>query len=172
MIRLLFLTAVMILFASATDKNFEKTSKGVLVKLKSTSGKTAKIIRLDVINDQVIRVVAAPTMSISDQKSLCVIERSGSNPVFSVTEGKDKVVISTSKIKATVSLITGQVIFTDTENKVILKEPSDGGNSFTPLTVEGSKGFTIQQIFESPDDEAFYGLGQHQSDEFNYKGFK
>ncbi len=170
MIRLLFLTAVVILFTSATDKNFEKTSNGVLVKLKSTTGKTAKIIRLEVINDQIIRVVAAPTMSISDQKSLCAIERSGSNPVFSVAEVKDKVVISTSKIKATVSLRTGQIIFTDTENKVILKEPSDGGNSFTPVTVEGSKGYTIQQIFESPDDEAFYGLGQHQSDEFNYKG--
>ena len=25
-------------------------------------------------------------------------------------------------------------------------------------------------MFESPDDEAFYGLGQHQADEFNYKG--
>ena len=170
MIRLLFLTSVMILFASATDKNFEKTSNGVLVKLKGTTGKTAKVIRLEVINDQIIRVVAAPKMSISDQKSLCAIERSGSSPVFSVTEGKDKVVISTSKIKATVSLVTGQIIFTDTENKVILKEPSDGGNSFTPLTVEGSKGYTIQQIFESPADEAFYGLGQHQSDEFNYKG--
>ncbi len=169
MIRLLFLTAV-ILFASATDKNFEKTSNGVLVKLKSTTGKTAKVIRLDIINDQIIHVVAAPTMSISDQKSLCVIERSGSNPVFSFTEGKDKVAISTSKIKASVSLRTGQIIFTDPENKVIIKEPSDGGNSFTPVTVEGSKGYTIQQIFESPDDEAFYGLGQHQSDEFNYKG--
>ena len=170
MIRLLFLTAVVILFSSTTDKNFEKTGTGVLVKLKSTTGKTAKVIRLEIINDQIIRVVAAPTTSISDQKSLCAVERSGSNPVFSVAEGKDKVVISTSKIKASVSLITGQIIFTDNDNKVILKEPSDGGNSFTPVTVEGSKGYAMQQIFESPDDEAFYGLGQHQSDEFNYKG--
>ena len=28
----------------------------------------------------------------------------------------------------------------------------------------------MQQVFESPADEAFYGLGQHQADEFNYKG--
>ncbi len=28
----------------------------------------------------------------------------------------------------------------------------------------------LSQVFESPSDEAFYGLGQHQSDEFNYKG--
>jgi alpha-D-xyloside xylohydrolase len=170
MIRVLFLTAFLILFTSGADKDFEVTGNGVLVKLKSTTGKTAKVIKLEVINDQIIRVIAAPTLNISDQKSLCAIERSASNPVFSVKEGKDKVVISTSKLKAAVSLITGQVIFTDSENKAILKELSDGGNSFTPLAVEGAKGYTMQQIFESPDDEAFYGLGQHQSDEFNYKG--
>ena len=36
--------------------------------------------------------------------------------------------------------------------------------------MEGKSGYTFRQIFESPADEAFYGLGQHQSDEFNYKG--
>ena len=28
----------------------------------------------------------------------------------------------------------------------------------------------MRQVFESPDDEAIYGLGQHQSEEMNYKG--
>ena len=36
--------------------------------------------------------------------------------------------------------------------------------------MEGTKGYTVCQVFESPEDEAFYGLGQHQADEFNYKG--
>jgi len=45
-----------------------------------------------------------------------------------------------------------------------------GGKSFIPIEVEGTKGYTLRQVFESLDDEAFYGLGQHQSDEFNYKG--
>ena len=31
-------------------------------------------------------------------------------------------------------------------------------------------GLTWQMKFDSPDDEAFYGLGQHQSEEFNMKG--
>ena len=36
--------------------------------------------------------------------------------------------------------------------------------------MEGTKGYTLRQVFESEDEEGLYGLGQHQSDEFNYKG--
>ena len=39
------------------------------------------------------------------------------------------------------------------------------------MEVEGTKGYTVRQVFQSAgNDEAFYGLGQHQADEFNYKG--
>lgn len=42
---------------------------------------------------------------------------------------------------------------------------------FSPIEVEGTKGYTVRQVFESlSEDEGIYGLGQHQSDEFNYKG--
>lgn len=44
------------------------------------------------------------------------------------------------------------------------------GRSFKPIEVQGTKAYTVRQVFQSPDDEAFYGLGQHQADEFNYKG--
>ena len=40
----------------------------------------------------------------------------------------------------------------------------------TPIVIEGVKGYTVHQIFESPNNEAFWGLGQHQADDFNYKG--
>lgn len=54
-----------------------------------------------------------------------------------------------------------------------------GRKKFTPYSVEQThadgkpetyNGWTYHQLFESPDDEAFYGLGQHQADEWNYKG--
>jgi alpha-D-xyloside xylohydrolase len=64
---------------------------------------------------------------------------------------------------------TGTVIFTDKNGKVILQERSIGEKSFVPRTIDSTNGYTLSQIFESPDDEVFYGLGQHQSDEFNYK---
>jgi alpha-D-xyloside xylohydrolase len=53
---------------------------------------------------------------------------------------------------------------------VILAEKPGSGRTFSPIEVEGTKGYSIRQLFDSPADEDFYGLGQHQSDEFNYKG--
>lgn len=52
----------------------------------------------------------------------------------------------------------------------MLSENKGGGKFFKPIRVEGSRGYSLQQVFESGTNEAFYGLGQHQSDEFNYKG--
>ena len=42
--------------------------------------------------------------------------------------------------------------------------------AFTPIEVEGKKAFSTQVVFDSPDDEAFYGLGQQQTGAFDHKG--
>ncbi len=47
---------------------------------------------------------------------------------------------------------------------------SCGKGSFQTIEVDNTTGYSFRQVFESPDDEAFFGLGQHQSDEWNYKG--
>lgn len=82
----------------------------------------------------------------------------------------DTIIVSTEEVKASVLASTGEVWFTDRNGELILQENKGGGKKFTPIEVEGTKGYTICQVFESPEDEAFYGLGQHQADEFNYKG--
>ena len=89
---------------------------------------------------------------------------------FGVEQKGDTVTVVTSELRASVLASTGEVWFTDEEGNMILQENKGGGKTFTPIEVEGTKGYTIRQVFKSPDDEAFYGLGQHQSDEFNYKG--
>ena len=38
------------------------------------------------------------------------------------------------------------------------------------LTEADRTGYSWHALFDSPADEAFYGLGQHQSEEMNYKG--
>ena len=168
--RLLFLTACVLLLSASADKSWEKTNNGVVIHLKSNDGKSARTMKLEVINENIIRVVATPSDKFSELKSLIVPERPASKPEFIIAANKKSLILSTSKIKANVSLTSGQVVFYDKDNNVILKESPTGGKSFSPITVEGTSGFTMRQVFESPDNEAFYGLGQHQSDEFNYKG--
>jgi alpha-D-xyloside xylohydrolase len=127
-------------------------------------------MKLEVINDDIIHILASPVRRFPDEKSLCVVNGNSAKPSFNVKQVQDTLFVTTNKIRAKVSLITGQVIFCDENDRVILSEPPGGGKSFAPITVEGTEAYTIGQVFESPSDEAFYGLGQHQSDEFNYKG--
>jgi alpha-D-xyloside xylohydrolase len=94
-------------------------------------------------------------------------------PVFNdwkLVEKDGKVVIETASLRAYADLKTGEVEFKDLDGNTILQENKGGGKTFIPVEIEGTKGYNIRQVFESPNDEAFYGLGQHQADEFNYKG--
>lgn len=168
--KILFLSSVMLFLAACSQKVWEKTPEGVLIHPKSKVENGAKTISLEVINDQIIRVVASPTDLITETKSLCVVENAAQPVSFEVVEQNDSVILSTAKVKAKVSMATGAVVFYDENNRKILQERATDGKSFAPVTVENTTGYSFLQVFESPDDEAFYGLGQHQSDEFNYKG--
>ena len=46
----------------------------------------------------------------------------------------------------------------------------DGKSAFQPVEVEGKKAWSTTVSYASPEDEAFYGLGQHQAGEFDHKG--
>ena len=166
----LLFPAAIILLTMCSQTTWQKYENGVTIKLKSKDASIPHQMKLEVVNDNIIHVIASPVYMFSDEKSLCVVDQHRVKPSFDVRQSVDSLVVSTSKIKAKVSLSTGQVLFTDKNNAVILMEPAGGGKSFKPLTVEGTPGYSLGQLFESPADEAFYGLGQHQSDEFNYKG--
>lgn len=171
MTRHLFLMMVLVpcLFFSCKS-SFTKTEDGIVVNLKNPQPGNAKSIRLQVINDDVIRVTATPSNKFSKRKSLITVFPSTQKEGWSVDEKEGNVFLKTATTIANVSLSTGEVIFTDLKGNVLLAENKGGGKSFKDIEVESKKAYTMSQVFESPDDESFYGLGQHQADEFNYKG--
>lgn len=167
--KILFLSIVVMFLVACSKKVWEKTSNGVIIHPKSKVENGARTIYLEVINEKIIRVVASPNDELSKTKSLCVVDNAAKPVNFEVVEKNDSLILSTDKVKAKVSLATGEVKFYDENNRLILQERK-AGRIFSPVNVEGTDGYSFSQVFESPDDEAFYGLGQHQSDEFNYKG--
>lgn len=171
MTRHLFLMMVLVpcLFFSCKS-SFTKTEDGIVVNLKNPQPGNAKSIRLQVINDDVIRVTATPSNKFSERKSLITVFPSTQKEGWSVDEKEGNVFLKTATTIANVSLSTGEIIFTDLKGNVLLAENKGGGKSYKDIEVEGKKAYTMSQVFESPDDESFYGLGQHQADEFNYKG--
>jgi alpha-D-xyloside xylohydrolase len=150
--------------------SFKKIQGGIVVNMGTQSYPNAKQICLQVITDDVIHVTATPEKEFSAKKSLITVNHNPKSEGWSVKEENGKVILETATLKASVSLSTGEVVFTDIQEKTILAEKQGGGKTFRNFEFAGKKAYSLQQVFESENDEAFYGLGQHQSDEFNYKG--
>lgn len=164
----------LIVTACGYQSSYQKSNDGITVYTKNNAPK----VRLQVINEKIIRVSATVEDNFADQQSLIIVDQNKKTE-FSVTENSDTIKLSTKQIIANVLSSTGEVWFTDLSGNIIAKEQQGGGKKFTPYVVEQThadgtpetyKGWSIQQIFESPEDEAFYGLGQHQADEWNFKG--
>ncbi len=155
---------------SCTKQSYEKTQDGIIVNLRQKQSTDAGMVRLQVINDKVIRVSATPGKQFSKEESLIIVPQAENQTSFSVEEIEQLLIIHTVDLQVSIDRSTGEVVFADKDGSAILRENTGGGKTFSPVTIEGTKAYALRQVFESPADEAFYGLGQHQADEFNYKG--
>lgn len=166
--RLILMILFLGIFASCSQPVYRVKDDGVVIT--PSKNENVRSLRLQVITNDIIRVSATADKKIPDFKSLITNYNSTKSEGWKVEEQGDTLRLITATTIAHVSLSTGEICFTDLEGNIILREQTGGGKSFTPIEVDSKKGYSFRQIFESPADEAFYGLGQHQSDEFNWKG--
>lgn len=147
----------------------QKTTDGVVLTLAQGA---VKKLRLQVMNEGIIRVSAIPGESFSViPESIQVVATPAVVP-FSVDEQADKLLLKTAKLSAEVSLITGVISFRNAAGELLLQEENRG--SFSPVTQDtgtvDADSFAIRQEFNRATDEGFFGLGQHQNGQVNYAG--
>jgi len=163
-----FLYAILLL-SIYSCQSYTKHDNGITVNVKNNSD--TRQIKVEVINDNVIHVLASAENQISAKTSLIIDTLSiTKNPVnWSVRNESDNAIISTSQLSVRVNLKDGKVSFYDKNGNLKLKESE--GISKTFIKNESDEPlYSIMQKFASPDSEAFYGLGQHQNAQMNYKG--
>lgn len=162
-------TFLMLLFTlSCSQKNWEKLDSGVVVYPSNPTDKAAKAILISPIGEEIIKVSASATKEFSNEESLVVLQ--GLKPVpFELAEENDILIVSTSKTKVKISATTGEINFYDENGELILQGKKDGGSLLEPVNIDNVSAYAMQQSFESSEDEAIYGLGQHQADEMNYR---
>lgn len=179
----ILLAAILLLGAwhMADAGGYDRQGNTITVQVSKPQANGAKTVRLQVVNGKTIRVTATPENAFPDKHSLIVVEQPSFND-FIVTERGGDVVVKTGEVSATVGKADGRVTFRDRQGRVLLSEAVEGGKVFTPfrvpdreigigtLTEEQRNAWSWQMKFDSPDDEAFYGLGQHQAGELNMKG--
>ena len=88
---------------------------------------------------------------------------------WNVTERAEEVTLVTSKLDVRVNRLTGAVVFYNHDNQLLLKEPEIGGKVFTSENVMDENVWHVKQEFVLTENEALYGLGQHQDGFMNYR---
>lgn len=163
--------------------DFVQNGNCLTVQLKQHQNYGPSQIRLQVVNDRIIRVQATAEQSFRSKQSLIIVPQN-SKAQYKVEEQGDDLIITTAAMRAVLNEATGQITFYDLKDQVLLKEVAHGGKTFKPFTVPDREigvdiakvpdaqkhGWSWRALFDSPDNEAFYGLGQHQSEELNMKG--
>lgn len=179
----LFLAAVAMVALNVSAAGYTVERNFITVPVKNVVGQGARLVRLQVVNDKIIRVESTAATAFPQKTSLIILPQKDFNG-FEVSETGNSVVVKTNSVTANVDALSGRVTFFDTNGNVLLNEIADGkGKVFKPyrvpdreigtdshLTEAQCNGWTWTATFDSPDDEAFYGLGQHQSEELNMKG--
>src|SRR5205809_3497684 len=112
-----------------------KADDGIIVHPEHNFSGNTHAVKLEVVNDKIIRVTASATDTFQQNKSLIIINQPLKTN-FNVQEFADSVQLKTTAIIATVNKHTGAVSFADINSKTILNEKQFNGKSLVPAVFE------------------------------------
>jgi len=180
----IFISAILIATAScAMAEGFTRNGNTVTVSVQNPVENGAKIVRLEVVGNNIIRVRATSKQALPDKTSLIVVPQK-TKAKFDVTEEQNAVRVKAANVTAVVDKKSGDVTFYDAKGKQLLKEAKNGktfkdfrvperelGVCQRQLSEKELNGLSWHALFEPQSDlKAVYGLGQHQAEEFNMLG--
>lgn len=150
---------------SAQVKSYSKTNFGVSFTLNKG------IMNLYLLKNDLVEVKYSTLENMPEKKSLVVLPVDSYIKNFSLSEKNGDVIITTAKLKIKVNRQTQAITYSDLQNHTILAE-SEENKQMRDTTIVGIKTFSCGTSFQSPKDEALFGLGCHPIDSLsiNYKG--
>jgi len=125
-------------------------------------------LRFQVCTDSMVRVLYSPRRDFPKVAEYVVIKSAWTPSAFEVTETAAEITLSTAKLKLVVAKKDSVIVFYDAAGKKLTQE---NDRTLTPAEVNGEKAYRLERFTNMWDtQEAFYGLGQHQSGVFNWRG--
>ncbi|MEJ2443553.1 MAG: glycoside hydrolase family 31 protein [Exilibacterium sp.] len=154
--------------ADNASKTWQRSDNHVIVTLNEGDFKR---VRLQVMDDDIIRVTATPQTDFSNLPDTLMLVGEAEATDFSVEQQGDELQLKTAELTAEVSLKTGAVTFLDNQGQPLLAE---AGRNLSPVTADPGRvdvdSFALRQQFVRRENEAYYGLGQQQDGHVNYAG--
>ncbi|WP_432709024.1 TIM-barrel domain-containing protein [Pedobacter sp.] len=148
---------------------YQQTSTGVEISVPNAITGVKKI-RLQPVSDKIIHVTSISGKDFPAEKSLMSVKPSATDVKFSVKAENDVVVLSTPALKVQVSTTTGLITYLDQNNQLLLAQSKNVAPALLPKVYNGEPSYQVAQLFDAQDNEAYYGLGQHQQGLVNYRG--
>jgi alpha-D-xyloside xylohydrolase len=139
-------------------------------------GLNAKIgdenLHVFVCTDSVIHVVAGLGPRAGEPLQPWLLEKKQSCPgaEFHFSQNSHTATLTTAALRVEFSLDNGNLIFSNLGAETLLREGDAVPRSYEPVQANGEKTYHVTDRFRPEATEGFYGLGQHQSGMFNYRG--
>lgn len=130
-------------------------------------------VHVTVCNESVIHVVAnpaAPQPAPQPQPWMLPAPESCPGVKFEFAKDADNASLTTANLKVTFSLQRGNIVYSTRSGDELLREDGAVPRTYEPDVVNGEKTYQVADRFSPNATEALYGLGQHQSGMFNYRG--
>jgi len=166
-IGIILLTSVLVINKSAAAViTYSKSPEGVTFKLDKG------VMKINVLKADIIEVKYTLLESLPSKQSLVVDNNWEKTTTFKVSVTPQEVIIITARLKVKVNKSTNAVKYTDLKDVLILAEDASGSKKITPARIAGIDTYNCETIFNSPIDEALFGMGCHPEDtlSINYKG--
>lgn len=129
-------------------------------------------VEVTVCGDAVIHVVAKPNAAAKTGPRPWMLDESQSCPgaAFEYAQDEKAATIKTAKLEISFGLQRGNLTFNTASGTSLLREGSSVPRTYEPVQLNGDNTFHVTDRFSPTATEALYGLGQHQSGMFNYRG--
>jgi alpha-D-xyloside xylohydrolase len=144
----------------------EKTNHGI----RATAG--SEVLEVTVCSDSVIHVVATPEPSTHASPRPWMLDALQSCPGAPFTFAQDAKAASlkTAQLEVVVNIERGNLTFRTAGGESLLNEGNSIPRTYEPVELNGDHTYRVTDRFSPSITEALYGLGQHQSGMFNYRG--
>ncbi|HXX99350.1 MAG TPA: TIM-barrel domain-containing protein, partial [Candidatus Limnocylindrales bacterium] len=126
-------------------------------------------LRFQVCSDSIVQVVYSLERKVPERTDFLVEKKTWPKAEFSLnTDDPKSISLSTASVKIVVQRADSSVLFQDSTGHTLTQENT---RTLTRTEVNGEKTLHSERFTNMWDtQEAFYGLGQHQSGVLNYRG--
>jgi len=152
--------------ANASIRSFKKETDGVSFNLDKG------LLKIKVCSADIIEVKYTIFNSFNTKPSLVVNNTWNRQTAFTVTDAGKNIVITTDKLKIVVDKSSNAISYFTKSGQLITTEDKSDNKVMTAATIAGINTYNCSTQFNSPANEALFGLGCHPTDSLsiNYKG--